>query len=295
MTILSIKNLSKSYKNKHVLDNISLTIDSPGIWALVGPSGVGKTTFLNVLTNMVRADLGDIELVGKSNRDQSVFREVAYLQDPSILFDYLSGYDHLNYLRGVYNLRKTRVKEVAQYVGMEKYLKKPIKTYSFGMKQRLLLAMALIHKPKLLFLDEPFHDLHSADTIHIRTILLELKELGTTVFMTSHALSDVDQLTQNILFLHLGKLTEVSIRDHEAVYYRFLLSDPKKAKELLDQEDYYVEETESGLFVQLQFRPLQKVIQLLLSHDIRIIEMHKEISGAQRLYDEYFEVKGPVT
>ena len=98
MSILAIKNLSKSYKKQKVLDDISLTIDSPGIWALVGPNGVGKTTFLNVLTNILSANSGSVELVGKPNKDFRVFKEVAYLQDNTVLFEYLTGYDHLKYV-----------------------------------------------------------------------------------------------------------------------------------------------------------------------------------------------------
>lgn len=113
MTILDIENLTKNYKNFKVLNDISLTIDRPGIWALVGPNGVGKTTFLNVVTNIIPATSGHVALVGKSNKNPSIFKKVAFLQDNTVLFDYLTGYDHLKYICDVQGIEKKRIKEVA--------------------------------------------------------------------------------------------------------------------------------------------------------------------------------------
>ena len=155
MSVLQVKNLTKVYKTHKVLDNVSLTINGPGIWALVGPNGVGKTTFLNVITNILPATSGTVELLGMTNKDPNVFKEVSFLQDNSILFEYLTGYDHLKYVCDVQNLDKSRVQEVAKYVGMDNYLHKTVGKYSLGMKQHLLLAMAIVNKPKLLLLDEP--------------------------------------------------------------------------------------------------------------------------------------------
>lgn len=127
-----------------------MEIDTPGIWALVGPNGVGKTTFLNVLTNLIPATSGTVHLVGKSNKDYTVFKEVSFLQDNTVLFDYLTGYDHLKYVCDVHRLKKQRIQEVATYVGMTAYLQKTVGNYSLGMKQHLLLAMAILNRPKLL-------------------------------------------------------------------------------------------------------------------------------------------------
>ena len=157
MAIFAVKNLSKNYKNQKVLKEINLTIDSPGIWALVGPNGSGKTTFLNVVTNLLPATEGTVELVDKRNTDVTVFKEVSFLQDNTVLFDYLNGYDHLKYICDVHNLSKKRLEEVADYVGMTSYLRKKVSDYSLGMKQHLLLAMSIINNPKLLFLDEPLN------------------------------------------------------------------------------------------------------------------------------------------
>jgi ABC-2 type transport system ATP-binding protein len=112
---LVLDGLTKKYKNQLVLDSIDLEISAPGIWALVGPNGVGKTTLLNCITNLLRPDAGSIRIMGKSNQNPKVFKELAYLQDNSVLFDYLTGYDHLKYIRDVHKLSKEKILEVAKY------------------------------------------------------------------------------------------------------------------------------------------------------------------------------------
>lgn len=106
MSIVNVQNLSKAYRKQTVIRDITLEIDAPGIWALVGPNGVGKTTFLNLLTNLIPATSGTVHLVGKSNKDYTVFKEVSFLQDNTVLFDYLTGYDHLKYVCDVHRLKK---------------------------------------------------------------------------------------------------------------------------------------------------------------------------------------------
>ena len=208
MAILAVKNLSKSYKNQKVLKDINITIDSPGIWALVGPNGSGKTTFLNVVNNLLPATEGTVKLVGKSNTDVTVFKEVSFLQDNTVLFEYLSGYDHLKYICDVHNLKKKQIEEVAEYVGMKSYLMKKVGDYSLGMKQHLLLAMSIINQPKLLFLDEPLNGLDPTSAILMRKILLELAEKGTTIILSSHNLAEIDKVTKQIIFLKDGQLLQ---------------------------------------------------------------------------------------
>lgn len=288
MAILAVHDLSKVYKSHQVLDKISLTIDSPGIWALVGPNGVGKTTFLNVVTNILPASSGTVELMGKSNKDSSVFKEVAFLQDNTVLFDYLTGYDHLKYICDVQKIPKTRVKEVTEYVGMESYLKKTVGNYSLGMKQHLLLAMALINEPKLLLLDEPLNGLDPSSAILMRGILLELAEEGTTILLSSHNLAEIDRVTKQILFLKDGKLTEVDMNNFENTYYEFVLSNHEVAHRVLKDHGYEAELDAQGIRLQLGHEQLDKVIDLFKGEGIQILDIQKEITGSEKLYKEIF-------
>ena len=290
MSILAINNLSKSYKKQKVLDDISLTIDSPGIWALVGPNGVGKTTFLNVLTNLLPADSGSVELVGKPNKDYRVFKEVAYLQDNTVLFEYLTGYDHLKYVCDVNKISKARIKEVSEYVGMSKYLKKVVGNYSLGMKQHLLLAMVIVNKPKLLFLDEPLNGLDPSSAILMRKILLELAENGTTIILSSHNLAEIDRVTKQILFLKDKKILQTNMADHETVHYYFTLIDSEKGKAVLADNGFLASVVIGRLKIELKEQSLSNVINLLQEHQIAIQDIEKEITGSEKLYEELFEL-----
>ena len=280
--------MSKVYKNHQVLDGISLTIDAPGIWALVGPNGVGKTTFLNVITNILPATSGTVELMGKTNKDSSVFKEVAFLQDNTVLFEYLTGYDHLKYICDVQKIPKTKVQEVSEYVGMEGYLKKTVGNYSLGMKQHLLLAMALINEPKLLLLDEPLNGLDPTSAILMRGILLELAAKGTTILLSSHNLAEIDRVTKQILFLKDGKLTEVDMDNFEDVYYEFVLSNHEAAHRVLKDQGYEVQLVAQAIRLQLGNEQLDNVIELIKGEGIQILDIQKEITGSEKLYKEIF-------
>lgn len=290
MTILSINNLSKTYKSHKVLNRINLTINTAGIWALVGPNGSGKTTFLNVVTNLIPANSGTIELVDKSNKDYSVFKEVAFLQDNTVLFDYLNGYDHLKYICDVQKIEKRRIEEVAKYVGMESYLRKNVGNYSLGMKQHLLLAMSIINKPRLLLLDEPLNGLDPTSAILMRRILLELAEQGTTIILSSHNLAEIDRVTKKVLFLKDGQLLEENMEDYEMVYYHFALSDLKRVQQLLTNKSYQVIQTEKGMKVHLGSHSLQSLLDIFKEYEIDVLDMQKEETGSENRYEELFEV-----
>lgn len=292
MAILSVKNVTKTFKNHTVLDRVSLTIDEPGIWALVGPNGVGKTTFLNVVTNILPATSGTVELMGRSNKDPAVFKQVSYLQDNRVLFEYLTGYDHLKYLADIHKLPKKRIVEVAEYVGMESYLKKTVGKYSLGMKQHLLLAMALLNKPKLLLLDEPLTGLDPSSAILMRRIFLQLTEQGTTILLSSHHLAEIDRVTKQIIFLKDGKLIEVDLSEHEKTYYYFFLSDPESSLRQFRKQGFSTDQIGEKIRIELKHGQLDEILDLLKNEGIRIFDIQKEVTGSEKMYEEIFAVRG---
>ena len=192
--ILEVKNLVKKHKKRLVLKWITIQIDSPQIIALVGPNGSGKTTLMNCLMNLSPYQDGSVRILGKDPKDRSLFYEVSYLQNHRVLYGNLTGYDHLKYICHVQKLPTSRIKEVAAYVGMDSYLKKRVRNYSLKMKQHLLLAMAIINKPKFVLLDEPLNGLDPSSAKQMRNILLDLHAQGTTIIISSHNVEDIDKL-----------------------------------------------------------------------------------------------------
>ena len=206
MSILKIENLTKSYSKHEVLKGIDLEIDKPGIYALVGPNGAGKSTLFNTIANLISPTSGTIEVVGKSNKNTDIFYETSFLKDNRVLYDYLSGYDHLYFIQNAQKLPKDRVKEVVDKLGIKSYMSKRTGDYSLGMKQHLLIAMAILNKPKLMILDEPLNGLDPTAIIKVRKLLKKLEDDGTTILIASHTLSEIDRLTNKIMFLKDGKI-----------------------------------------------------------------------------------------
>ncbi|HEY4553232.1 MAG TPA: ABC transporter ATP-binding protein, partial [Bacillaceae bacterium] len=244
--ILAVQNVHKSYGKEKVLNDISFTIDRPSILALVGPNGSGKSTLLSIITNLLSADTGSVTVLNKSNKDPSIFREISFMQDNTVLYDYLTGYDHLQFIGDVQGLSKEQIVKTAERIGITHYLHKKVGNYSLGMKQHLLLAMSIVNDPKLLILDEPLNGLDPTSAIKVRNLLLELLEEGKTVLLSSHNLAEIDRVTSQILFLKSGRLIEEDISQYEFISYTFTVNDLEKAIELLTQHGVRIEKESEG-------------------------------------------------
>lgn len=232
MSVLCMENVTKKYGHHEVLKGMNLLLDKPGIFALVGPNGAGKTTLFNIISNLLKPTSGTIEVMGKKNTDPSIFFEVSFLKDNRVLYDYLTGLDHLDFIRLAQKLPKCRVDEVIEEMNIADYVKKKVGTYSLGMKQHLLIAMALLNKPKLLILDEPLNGLDPTSVILVRRLLKALAEEGSVVLISSHTLSEIDQLTDNILFLKDGRLVESAFDVTQTAEEKYLSVFPEEMEKL---------------------------------------------------------------
>lgn len=204
--IVEVKDLHKSYKKREVLRGVSFKIEKPGVIGLVGPNGSGKSTLLSCMVGLVDYERGEIEILGKKKGDVQVFRDLSFLKDNRILYPYLTGYDHLKYVCDLQDLPLERIEEVAEKIGITSYLYQKTSSYSLGMKQKLLLALSIINKPKLILMDEPLNGLDPDAIIKTRNLINELGKEGVTIIISSHGLSEMDLITKDILFLHQGKI-----------------------------------------------------------------------------------------
>lgn len=288
--IVEVSNLKKRYKKQMVLKGIDIQVEAPQIIALVGPNGAGKTTLLNCMTNLLSFQEGGVKLLGKKHTDTSLFHEVSYLQDNRILYGNLTGYDHLKFICSVQKIPVSKIKEVAERVGMEKYLKKRVRNYSLGMKQHLLLAMVIINEPKLLLMDEPLNGLDPTSAINMREILLELYQEGTTIIVSSHNLDEIDRLTNTIYFMKDGALLKESLQDISSKEYFITVNDVEKAKRVLNDKAIPFSITDQ---YQLGFEEtvidLQGFIDCLNDNDIAITDIEVQKVGAEKRYRELFE------
>ncbi|WP_053075067.1 ABC transporter ATP-binding protein [Ornithinibacillus californiensis] len=288
--IIEVSNLKKRYKKQMVLKGIDIQVETPQIIALVGPNGSGKTTLLNCMTNLLSFQEGEVRLLGKKHTDASLFLKVSYLQDNRILYGNLTGYDHMKFVCSVQKIPISKIKEVAERVGMEKYLKKRVRNYSLGMKQHLLLAMVIINEPKLLLMDEPLNGLDPTSAINMRKILLELYQEGTTIVVSSHNLDEIDRLTNTIYFMKDGALLKESLQDISSKNYLITVNDIEKAQKVL--KDKSIPFSVSGEY-QVGFEEtdidLQSFIDCLNDNDITITDIEVQKVGAEKRYRELFE------
>ncbi|UUX34418.1 ABC transporter ATP-binding protein [Fundicoccus culcitae] len=208
MSIITVENLSKSYGSQLILNNVNFEIHEKGIIALIGPNGSGKTTLINSLLNLTKIDKGTITILGSSHDNIEIFNKVSLLKDYTVLYPYLSGWDHLSFAANAYKLDKERVDYVINRLNIQSFIHKKTKTYSLGMKQILLIALAILNDSQLMILDEPLNGLDPSRIIEIRELLIALAKEGKTIFLSSHTLLEVEVMTKHVLFLKEGKLYE---------------------------------------------------------------------------------------
>ncbi|SHG30027.1 ABC transporter ATP-binding protein [Ornithinibacillus halophilus] len=288
--IVQVDNLTKKYKKEWVLQGVQFEINHPQIVAIVGPNGSGKTTLFNCMTNLLSINSGTIKVLEKDYKDTSLFYDVSYLQDNRILYENLTAYDHLQFVCSVMKQPSTKIVEVAKRVGMESYLKKPVQKFSLGMKQHLLLAMAIINNPKLLLMDEPLNGLDPSSAINMRKILLELYEEGTTIMISSHNLDEIDRLTNTIFFMKDGQILEESLKNYNMKQYFLNVNNLAQAKDKLNElsVSYTVNKDDQVVFYDNE-TSFQDVLIHLNQNDVLVEDIDIKRIGAEKRYLELFE------
>ncbi|USK41686.1 ABC transporter ATP-binding protein (plasmid) [Cytobacillus firmus] len=291
--ILSVEGLHKTYGKDKVLKGISFHINEPKIVALVGPNGAGKSTLLNILTNLQQADQGDVSILNKDNKNPEIFKEISFMQDNSVLYDYLTGYDHLQFIGDMQGIESKKLMLTAKRVGMDAYLKKKVGKYSLGMKQHLLLTMALVNDPKLLILDEPLNGLDPTSAIRVRDLLLEEHKKGTCILLSSHNLAEIDRLTPHILFIKSGVLIEENIAAYEKIFYHVLVDDQERAAAILKDNQVRVSYKDGKFIFSSEDCSLQTFILMMGEHCIGTLDVEKKVYGSEDRYQMIYMENGP--
>ena len=208
--MIRVENVSKSFGSKKALHQISFEIKEGEIFGFLGPSGSGKTTMINVLTGQLPADQGETVLLGKNSQDltSNDLEQIGIVSDGSGFYEKMSLYKNLLIYAKLYGLKSDRVNQVLQQVGLADAKDIIAEKLSTGMKQRMFLARALLNAPKILFLDEPTSGLDPTTSKMIHTLLQELKQAGTTIFLTTHDMHEATLLCDRLSLLNKGNLIE---------------------------------------------------------------------------------------
>ena len=208
--MIKVERVTKRFGDNIALNQISFSINQGEIFGFLGPSGSGKTTMINILTGQLQANSGKTELLGKDSQKllPSDFEELGLVGDTSGYYEKLSLYNNLLLFARLYGVSKSRIEEILKQVGLYDSKDTPAEKLSTGMRQRMLLARALINCPKVLFLDEPTSGLDPTTSKKIHKLLQELKERGTTIFLTTHDMNEATLLCDNLALLNKGDLIE---------------------------------------------------------------------------------------
>ncbi len=217
-SIIEIENLSKDYevgfwkkKKVRALDGLNLKVEGGQIFGFLGGNGAGKTTTIKILMSLMFPTTGTARILGKDISDVKMHQKIGYCPENPYFYDYLKASELMNYFGELFGLdaakRKQKTEELLTKVGLdEKDWNKQLRKFSKGMLQRVGLAQALINEPEIVFLDEPMSGLDPIGRREVRELIAELREKGTTVFMSTHILSDIEALCDNVAILRNGKL-----------------------------------------------------------------------------------------
>ncbi|WP_087975142.1 ABC transporter ATP-binding protein [Oceanobacillus rekensis] len=210
MTLLTVKKLTKKYQDKPAINKVSFNLQQGKCIALIGPNGAGKTTMLRILAGLLKPTEGTVTFTDMQANDD-IRKFIGYLPQYPVFYSWMTGFEFLVFSGQLAFISKVeakkRAEELLKKVGIYDARNQRIGKYSGGMKQRLGIAQAIIHKPKLLLLDEP---VSSLDPLGRREILLLIQELkqGMTILFSTHILSDADEVSDELLLLHQGEIVE---------------------------------------------------------------------------------------
>ncbi|MGE7808407.1 lantibiotic protection ABC transporter ATP-binding protein [Lysinibacillus capsici] len=203
--ILKTENLNKSFKGQKIVDNVALEVQRNTVYGLLGPNGAGKSTTLKMMTGMLRPDAGNIIFNGHT-WTRNDLQDIGVLIETPPLYDNLTATENLQVRTIALRLPQSRIEEVLKIVDLTNTGKKRAGQFSLGMKQRLGIAIALLNKPKLLILDEPTNGLDPIGIQELRQLIRSFPEQGITVILSSHILSEVEQVVDDIGIIADGKL-----------------------------------------------------------------------------------------
>ena len=208
--VIVAKDIRKIFNKAVALDAISFSIEKGQIFGFLGPSGSGKTTTINILTGQLMADNGQSSILGQDSRKltSQELGKIGLVGDTSGFYEKISLYNNLLFYIKYYGIDNTTVDNLLKRVGLYDSRKTVAEKLSTGMKQRMLLARALINKPRVLFLDEPTSGLDPATSQTIHSLILELKAAGTAIFLTTHDMNEATLLCDKLALLNEGRLVE---------------------------------------------------------------------------------------
>ena len=283
MKVLECNNLKKQIKNKIIVQDISFSINKGDVVGLLGPNGAGKTTIIKLILGLIKISEGTVFINGyniETDFIKAIDKVGAIVESPD-LYMYLSGYDNLKITVNNYkNISKDRILEVAKIVGLDNRIKDKVSTYSLGMRQRLGIAEAIINNPELLILDEPTNGLDIEGTIEMRNLIKSLSNHGIAILISSHNLTEIDNLCNRIIAIKNGKMvTDETIDEFKQISnessYIFELNNVDNLDKILQIYKFEIIST-NKIRVYISKEKVSEITQKLLANNYQVYLVQEE-------------------
>ena len=282
--MIEIKDVTKSYGRHKVLQNVSFEIMEGELFGLLGPNGAGKSTLIDILTGIQSMDSGEIFINGKSIKTDKVEirKQLGLVPQDIALLEELNAFDNLEYFGGLYGLAgqelKSQIEKLLEVAGLTDKKKEKVKNYSGGMKRRLNIAVAMLHNPSILILDEPTVGVDAQSRQHIFDYIQSLAEQGTTILYTSHYMEEIETLCKRVFILDLGE--EVAYGTKEEV--KKLVGHTQTVALTLDRVpagfDEVLKNSENGIqFVTVDGQDIALTIDQTIFSMMKLIEQVEQV------------------
>ena len=293
--VLKCEDLYKTFGKKQILKNISLELYEGDILGFIGPNGAGKTTTIKLILGLQGITKGKVLINGfdiEKEFEKAIRKVGAIVENPD-LYMYLTGYENLKLIANLYKgIDKKRIEEVVKLVRLENRINDKVSKYSLGMRQRLGIAQAILHKPSLLILDEPTNGLDPEGIKEMRELLLDLaKNEKMAILISSHNLAELDNLVNKVCIIKNGEIIETSgiseiKKEEKANYKLFETKDASRIKEILPGAIII---NENKFKIDAVKEEVPEIIELLVNKKIPIYEVKKE---EKSLEEAFFEKTG---
>ncbi len=292
--IVQLQNISKTIRGKQLIQQLNIDLYPGQITGFLGPNGAGKTTTIRMMTGLMHPTEGNVIIDGlslKDNYEEAISKVGVIVENPE-MYKFMTGYKNLlHFARMHKNVTKERIEEVVKQVGLEKRIHEKVSTYSLGMRQRLGLAQALLHRPKFLILDEPTNGLDPAGIREFRMYLRKIAaEDGVSVFVSSHLLSEIELMCDRVAVIQNGKLIDIRDINVETSSFYYIEATPNnQAADLLQKLDYNFVPDNNGYVVEIEKEDLPKVIIQFVHEGIQIFAVQPHQTT---LEDQFLEMTG---
>lgn len=291
--ILDVQNLTKSYGDNLVLKGLNFEVYAGEIFGFIGPNGAGKSTLINIICGLTRPDSGQVFVCSHSitNDYKKASSNIGAVVENSSLFSYMTGYQNLQYFAGLAkNIKKYDIDKVVKTVGLDNVIHKKVKTYSFGMRQRLNLAQAILTRPRLLVLDEPTNGLDVNGIIEFRQLLKYLaRKYNIAILISSHILSEIEQTCDTVAIFDRGAILELrtlSGQDkNDTKHIQITVDYPNYAAKILSLKFGINAEIVNNTII-LPYMPdfVEKIIEALKNRDVKVLNMQVTSKSLEDFY-----------